>query len=105
MATRGRAKFRHDLLGMACVCPDKTGRRRVGLRALLLALWTGQRQGDLLRLCWTNYDGTHIRLRQSKGQKRVTIPVGTPLKLALDAAKAELKGPDAKAITILVNSR
>jgi integrase len=73
--------------------------------ALLLALWTGQRQGDLLRLCWTNYDGTHIRLRQSKGRKRVTIPVGTPLKLALDAAKAELKSSDAKAITMLVNSR
>jgi integrase len=33
---------------------------------LLLALWTGQRQGDLLRLPWSVYDGTHIRLRQSK---------------------------------------
>ena len=29
---------------------------------LLLALWTGQRQGDLLRLPWSAYDGTHIRL-------------------------------------------
>jgi integrase len=34
---------------------------------LLLALWTGQRQGDLLRLPWSAYDGKHIRLRQSKG--------------------------------------
>jgi integrase len=33
---------------------------------LLLALWTGQRQGDLLRLPWSAYDGEHIRLRQSK---------------------------------------
>src|SRR5262245_43414202 len=33
---------------------------------LLLALWTGQRQGDLLRLPWSAYDGAHIRLRQSK---------------------------------------
>jgi integrase len=24
--------------------------------ALLLALWTGQRQGDLLRLTWKDYD-------------------------------------------------
>jgi integrase len=47
--------------------------------ALLLALWTGQRQGDLLRLSWANYDGTHLRLRQNKGKKRVTIPVGQPL--------------------------
>jgi integrase len=53
---------------------------------LLLALWTGQRQGDLLRLPWSSYDGTHIRLRQSKTGTRVTIPVGAPLKVALDAA-------------------
>jgi integrase len=55
---------------------------------LLLALWTGQRQGDLLRLPWSAYDGKHIRLRQSKGGKdgrRVVIPVGAPLKAALDA--------------------
>jgi integrase len=53
---------------------------------LLLALWTGQRQGDLLRLPWSAYDGKCIRLRQSKGGARVVIPVGAPLKAALDAA-------------------
>jgi integrase len=53
---------------------------------LLLALWTGQRQGDLLRLPWSSYDGKHIRLRQSKGGKPVAILVGKPLKAALDAA-------------------
>ena len=53
---------------------------------LLLALWTGQRQGDLLRLTWSAYDGKHIRLRQSKGGRRVVIPVGTQLKKALDVA-------------------
>jgi len=52
---------------------------------LLLALWTGQRQGDLLRLPWSAYDGTHIRLRQSKSGKPVMILVGAPLKAALDA--------------------
>jgi integrase len=52
---------------------------------LLLALWTGQRQGDLLRLPWSGYDGKHIRLRQSKTGARVTVPVGAPLKAALDA--------------------
>jgi integrase len=52
---------------------------------LLLALWTGQRQGDLLRLPWSGYDGTHIRLRQSKTGRRVEIRVGAPLKAALDA--------------------
>jgi integrase len=53
---------------------------------LLLALWTGQRQGDLLRLPWSAYDGTHIRLRQSKGGVHVVVPVGAPLKAALDSA-------------------
>ena len=52
---------------------------------LLLALWTGQRQGDLLRLPWSAYDGTHIRLRQGKTGARVVIPVGARLKGALDA--------------------
>jgi integrase len=52
---------------------------------LLLALWTGQRQGDLLRLPWSAYDGHRIRLRQSKTGARVNIKVGAPLKAALDA--------------------
>ena len=51
---------------------------------LILALWTGQRQGDLLRLPWSSYDGISIRLRQSKTRTRVRIPVGAPLKAALD---------------------
>lgn len=52
---------------------------------LLLALWTGQRQGDLLRLPWSGYNGTHIRLQQGKNGVRVVIRVGAPLKAALDA--------------------
>ena len=52
---------------------------------LLLALWTGQRQGDLLRLTWSAYDGSHIRLRQSKTGAAVRIKVGAPLKAVLDA--------------------
>jgi integrase len=58
--------------------------------ALLLALWTGQRQSDLIRLAWMQYDGTKIRLRQRKGKKkRVVIPVGAPLKAALDSRRPE----------------
>jgi integrase len=57
--------------------------------ALLLALWTGQRQGDLLRLTWTAYDGARIRLTQSKTGVRVVVPVGAPLKAALDATKRQ----------------
>src|ERR1700730_6536510 len=54
--------------------------------AATLALWTGQRQGDLLRLPWSAYDGKYIRLRQSKTGRRVTIPVGKRLKAILDDA-------------------
>jgi integrase len=52
---------------------------------LMLALWTGQRQGDLLRLPWSAYDGTHIRLRQAKTGARVEVRAGAPLKALLDA--------------------
>ena len=54
--------------------------------ALMLAIWTGQRQGDLLRLPWSAYDGSHIRLRQSKTGRRIAMPAGAPLKTLLDAA-------------------
>jgi integrase len=58
--------------------------------ALTLALWTGQRQGDLLALTWAQYDGTHIRLSQLKTGKRVIIPVASALREELDALRAGL---------------
>jgi integrase len=54
--------------------------------ALLLAINTGQRQGDLLRLPWSAYDGKEIKLRQRKTDAYVTIPVAEALKDALDRA-------------------
>jgi len=62
--------------------------------ALLLALWTGQRQGTLIDIAWSQYDGTHIRLqpnkqRCGKKKKRIVIPVGAPLKIVLDARRPE----------------
>jgi len=54
---------------------------------LMLALWTGQRQGDLLQLPWSAYDGQFIRLRQGKGGRPVRIPVGAPLKAMLDTTR------------------
>jgi integrase len=62
--------------------------------ALLMALWTGQRQGTLIGITWSQYDGTHVRLqpnkqRRGKKKKRIVIPVGAPLKAALDACRPE----------------
>lgn len=74
--------------------------------ALTLALWTGQRKGDLLALTWANYDGKHIRLTQRKTGKRVIVPVGTPLRLALEAHREQLGMPasEQKQVHILRNS-
>lgn len=58
--------------------------------ALVLALHTGQRQGDLLSLAWGNYDGQAIRLRQGKAKRGeregrlITIPCTAALKTTLD---------------------
>jgi integrase len=54
--------------------------------AMLLAINTGQRQGDLLRLPWSAYDGKKIKVRQRKTGAYVLIPVTDELKAALDAA-------------------
>lgn len=70
-------------------------------QALTMALWTGQRQGDMLRLSWTAYDGERISLRQAKTRARVTVPAGAPLRSMLDAMK-EKRG---RATTILTNTR
>ncbi len=64
--------------------------------ALELARWTGQRQGDLLKLTWTAYDGSHITLRQSKTGANVRVKVAKELKALLDAQKRI-------AVTILTN--
>ena len=52
--------------------------------ALILAIETGQREGDLLRLPWSAYDGTKVQLQQGKTGRRVVIPAGEPLRVALD---------------------
>jgi integrase len=51
---------------------------------LMLDLWTGQRQGDLLALTWPQYDGKRIRLKQGKTGARVVTPVGAAPKAYLD---------------------
>lgn len=66
-------------------------------RAMILALHTGQRQGDILRLAWSNYDGAWIRLRQGKGGTRVELPCTRALQYMLD-------GLDRRAAVILTTT-
>lgn len=73
------------------------------VRALLLAAWTGQRQGDLLALTWSAYDGQSIRLRQSKTGAHVSVKVSEELKTALDEAKKRNAAQATPSATILTN--
>ncbi len=68
-------------------------------RAMMLALHTGQRQGDLLRLTWSGYDGTAIALKQSKTGARIYIPCTKALKAMMDAL------PRGDAVNVLVNGQ
>jgi integrase len=53
--------------------------------AMMLAINTGQRQGDLLALSWSAYDGTVIKVRQKKTGAYVAVPVSDELRRLLDA--------------------
>src|SRR3974390_3416022 len=67
--------------------------------ALMLAMHTGQRQADLLKLPWSSYDGSCIRLRQGKARRAnkpgrlVEIPCTPALKEMLDTMKPTAKSP------------
>ena len=50
-----------------------------------LALYTGQRRGDLVRLRWSDFTGQRLVLTQEKTGKRLTLPVLPWLRAALDA--------------------
>lgn len=56
-------------------------------RPLLLALYTGQRSGDVLRMRWSDYDGNGIQVVQEKTGARVWIPCHSTLKAALETWK------------------
>lgn len=71
--------------------------------ALHLALWTGQRQGDLLTLTWSAYDGQYLKLRQRKTGRRIVIPVSAQLRAVLETAKTNRK--DAVTILTTANGR
>lgn len=64
--------------------------------AIALGLYTLQREGDLLVLPWTAYDGRRLELRQRKTRKIVGFAVHPVLKAALDTTKRH-------AVTILLN--
>lgn len=63
-------------------------------RAVILALYTGQRRGDLCAMTWSDYDGARIRVRQQKTGEQLAI-------LCHPSLSAELDRWDRTAATIL----
>lgn len=68
-------------------------------RAVILALYTGQREGDCCAMKWSQYDGTAIEVSQEKTGAFVWIPAHRVLKKEMDAWRAE-----GERETVLVNS-
>lgn len=62
-------------------------------QAMLLALHSGQRQGDLRRLPWSAYDGHRLTLRQGKGGTEVSVKCTAALKRLLDSMTQAKRGP------------
>lgn len=99
-ATRPKKVYRADRSERLWL-PDQIAAFRAAaspemLIAFELALWTGQRQGDILALGWSSYTGDRLQFRQGKRKRKVDMRVPLQLRKALDAAKA-----NAKALTIL----
>lgn len=63
-----------------------------------MALWTGQRQADVLAMRWDQWSGSHIKVRQAKTKRLLNLKAPSALKAMLDGL--ERRGP-----TILVTHR
>lgn len=65
--------------------------------AIALALYTGQRQGDVLAMRWDAITGGMLAVRQEKTSKRLAIPIHRDLATVLE-------GIPRRAVTILTSS-
>ena len=68
------------------------------LTPFMLALYTGQRQSDVLRMTWGDIDGSHIKVRQDKTGEHMVIAIHPDLRAHIDTL-AKRPGP------IALNSR
>ena len=67
-------------------------------RAVVLALYTGQREGDVVKMRWADIEQGGVNVTQQKGGARVWIPLHSDLRAELDTWSRD-------ALTILVNTR
>jgi integrase len=59
---------------------------------ILLALYTGQRREDVVRMLWSDFQGAFIRVRQSKTGEPLDIACHSDLRKHLGAAKTRFGG-------------
>lgn len=86
LRTRPReAVWTHEQESRFLAACEEMGRPSVAL-AYRIAVWTAQRQADVLRLSWTDYRDGALHVRQGKTGRSVVIPFVGPLAEALEAA-------------------
>jgi integrase len=66
-----------------------TGAPRI---AFMLALYTGQRKGDILKMRWNDIDDDGIKVKQGKTGTELWIPLHSTLRMELTKAKSKTKG-------------
>ena len=94
-ATRPKKVYKADRSEKLWLKPHIEAFRAVATPEMLLlfevALWTGQRQGDIFKLGKASYDSDtgRITFRQGKRKRKVDMKVSAALRPALDAAKKQ----------------
>ncbi|CCC96864.1 phage integrase family protein [Azospirillum brasilense] len=77
-----------DQVETFCAAAEKHGRPSLAL-AVRLALDIGQRQGDILALKWSDYDGTAFAIVQGKTKQPVRVPVTAQMQKLLSTVKRD----------------
>lgn len=105
-ATRPKKVYKADRSEKLWLSPHIEAFRAIATPEMRLlfevALWTGQRQGDIFKLGKASYDSETGRLsfRQGKRKRKVDMKVSAALRPMLDTAKK-----DGKALTLLTSPR
>lgn len=95
---RDRLILDEEFEGVKAIAP-----KRMKL-AMMLALLTGQRQGDILRFKWSDIQDMEIHLQQSKTGKRLAIGINVELEKVLDECW-QLKGGGADGSEYIIPTR
>jgi integrase len=73
--------------------------------ALILGLYTGQREADVLAMRWTDIAGGWLTIRQRKTGRQVQIPIARRLASELERARAEQAARRRLGLVILIGER